>query len=89
MRNYIRTFLSAIPVSSIQLALRAAVAAALSFAIAQFLELQFPIFAAVAAVIATDLVPSETLRLGQRRLLATVVGTICGALLRLIVEPSA
>jgi len=56
--------------------------------IAKFLDLQFPIFAAVAAVIATDLVPSETFRLGQRRLLGTVVGAICGTGLRVMVQPS-
>jgi uncharacterized membrane protein YgaE (UPF0421/DUF939 family) len=77
-----------IPLSGIQLALRASVAAGVAFTIANFFDLQFPIFAAVAAVIATDLVPSETFRLGQRRLLGTVVGAICGTGLRAMVQPS-
>jgi uncharacterized membrane protein YgaE (UPF0421/DUF939 family) len=77
-----------IPMSAIQLALRASVAAAIAFTIADFFDLQFPIFAAVAAVIATDLVPSETFRLGQRRLLGTVGGSNLRDWLRVMVQPS-
>jgi uncharacterized membrane protein YgaE (UPF0421/DUF939 family) len=84
-----RKLASVMPMSGIQLAFRASVAAGIAYTFANLLDLQFPIFAAVAAVIATDLVPSETLRLGQRRLLGTVVGAVCGTAVRLIVQPGA
>lgn len=73
-----------VPMTGIQLALRASVAAGLSLAIAQFFELQFPIYAAIAAIIVTDLSPSESIRLGWRRLVATVVGAVCGAALSMV-----
>src|SRR5215831_2329458 len=73
-----------VPISGIQLAFRASVAAGLSLAIAQFLELQFPIYALIAAIIVTDLSPSESIRLGWRRLVATVIGAVCGATLSMI-----
>ena len=53
-----------VPMTGIQLALRVSVASGLALAIAQFLELQFPIYAAIAAIIVTDLSPSESVRLG-------------------------
>lgn len=68
-------------VSRIQLALRAALAASLSLAIAAWCALEFPIYAMLAAVIVTDLDPAQTRYLGLRRLLATVVGAACGATL--------
>lgn len=42
----------------------------------------------LAAVIVTDLVPSQSQQLGLRRLLATVLGAICGATLSPILVPS-
>ena len=42
----------------IQLAVRGAAGAGLSIAIAQFFNLQYPIYAFIAAVIVTDLTPS-------------------------------
>jgi uncharacterized membrane protein YgaE (UPF0421/DUF939 family) len=74
--------------SGVQLALRAAVAAGSSIAIAQVLKLEHPIYAFLAAVIVTDLVPSQSQHLGLRRLLATVLGAICGATLSPILAPS-
>jgi len=65
----------------VQLALRASVAAALSLAIAQTLKLEFPIYAFIAAVIVTDLTPSQSRALGLRRMAATAVGAVCGAAL--------
>jgi uncharacterized membrane protein YgaE (UPF0421/DUF939 family) len=66
--------------SGLQLATRCAVAATVAFAIAQALNLDYPIFALAAAVIATDLTPAQSRELGLRRLMATVVGALCGAL---------
>lgn len=70
---------SPVPMTGIQLALRASVAAGLSLAIAQWLKLQFPIYALIAAIIVTDLSPSESTRLGLARLVANLVGAACGA----------
>jgi uncharacterized membrane protein YgaE (UPF0421/DUF939 family) len=75
---------SFVPMIGLQLALRASVAAFLSLAIAQFLELQFPIYALITAIIVTDLSPSESVLLGWRRLVATVVGAVCGATLSMV-----
>jgi uncharacterized membrane protein YgaE (UPF0421/DUF939 family) len=72
-----------------QLAVRASTAASISFAIAQFFALDYPIFAFVAAVIATDLTPQQSRLLGLRRIVATIVGAICGAALSLVLAPAA
>jgi uncharacterized membrane protein YgaE (UPF0421/DUF939 family) len=75
---------SLVPMTGLQLALRASVAAFLSLAIAQFFELQFPIYAMIAAIIVTDLSPSESILLGWRRLAATFIGAACGAALSMV-----
>ena len=75
---------SPVPMTGIQLALRAALAAGLSLAIAQFLQLQFPIYALIAAIIVTDLSPSESTRLGLARLIANVIGAVCGATISML-----
>lgn len=72
-----------------QLATRAGVGAGLTLAIAQFIGLDFPLYAALAAIIATDLTPPQTRQLGSRRLLATVLGALCGVLLAIVLAPSA
>jgi aromatic acid exporter family member 1 len=72
-------------VSGTQLAIRAALAAALSVAIARLLKLEFPIYAFLGAVIVTDLTPSQSTQLGLRRIVANLVGAVSGAAL----EPGA
>jgi uncharacterized membrane protein YgaE (UPF0421/DUF939 family) len=68
-------------VSGLQLALRASVAAGVAIALAQLLGLSHPLYAFLAAVIVTDLAPSQSRKLALHRLVATAVGAVCGALL--------
>lgn len=66
-------------IKAVQLAVRAAAGATLALLIAGWLSLEFPIYAFLAAVIVTDLSPSETRRLGWQRIVATFIGAACGA----------
>ena len=74
-------------ISGLQLALRASVAAAAAYGIADLASLDYPIYAFIAAVIATDLVPSQSRYLAGSRLLATLIGASCGAVLSALLEP--
>lgn len=70
-----------VDIAGVQMALRASVAAAVAVALAQLFQFQSLIYVFIAAVIVTDLKPSESRRLALRRIVATVVGGVCGALL--------
>lgn len=73
----------------VQLAVRAAAGAGISIALAELLQLQHPVYAFIAAVIVTDLAPSQSRQLGLRRIAATAVGAACGAALSTVLAPSA
>jgi uncharacterized membrane protein YgaE (UPF0421/DUF939 family) len=75
-------------VPALQLSSRAAAAAGLSLALAQLFQLQYPLYAMIAAVIVTDLSPAETRKLGWRRLAGTVLGTLIGIVLGLLLPHS-
>jgi len=77
------------PLSGVQLAVRAGVAASVSLAIAKSLGLETPIFAFIAAVLVTDLDPSQSRQLGLRRIGATVVGALCGVMFSQLLHPGA
>jgi uncharacterized membrane protein YgaE (UPF0421/DUF939 family) len=68
-------------ITTLQLCTRAGSSAGLAVAIAQFLTLQHPVYALIAAVIVTDLSPSKTVQLALQRLAGTVIGATVGAAL--------
>jgi uncharacterized membrane protein YgaE (UPF0421/DUF939 family) len=72
-----------------QMPLRASVAAVLSLAIAQALQLPFPLYGFISGVIVTDPDPAVSRQLGLRRVLATVIGAGCGAVMTHIVPANA
>ena len=67
--------------AAIQLATRAAVGAGLAVLAAQQLQLQYPLYALIAAVIVTDTVAAQTRKLAWRRMAGTIIGAGVGAAL--------
>lgn len=65
--------------NALQVVLRAALAAALSVLLARLCRFEHPVYALITAVVVTDLSPSRRGKLGLQRLIATVVGAVCGA----------
>ena len=68
-------------VTATQLSVRAAMAAALAFLVAELLGADYAIYALVAAVIVTDLSPAKSRRLAIQRMAGTIIGAVTGALL--------
>jgi|MudIll2142460700_1097286.scaffolds.fasta_scaffold14420_2 uncharacterized membrane protein YgaE (UPF0421/DUF939 family) len=68
-------------ITAFQLSIRAALSAGLAVAIAQLLQLQYPIYAMLGAVIVTDLSPLQTRQLALQRLAGTVLGAAIGAVI--------
>jgi uncharacterized membrane protein YgaE (UPF0421/DUF939 family) len=76
--------------ASLQLAARAACSAAFALALARLLELQYPIYALIGAVVVIDLSPARTRELTLQRIAGTVLGAAVGVALSvsLPVNPS-
>ena len=72
----------------VQLALRSAIAAGVALWLASVLELTYPIYVMIAAVIVTEATPLQTRQLALRRMVATVVGATLGALLCAVLPQS-
>lgn len=75
--------------SALQAVIRAALAAALSLLLARLCQFEQPVYALITAVIATDLSPSRTGRLGMQRLIAAVLGAVCGAAAGAVLQSTA
>jgi uncharacterized membrane protein YgaE (UPF0421/DUF939 family) len=67
-------------VTALQVSTRASLAAALSVVVARRVDLEFPLYALIAAIIVTDLSPARTRQLSLQRLVGTVIGAAVGAL---------
>jgi uncharacterized membrane protein YgaE (UPF0421/DUF939 family) len=76
-------------VKPIQLSTRAACSAGLAVAAAQFLRLEYPLYAMIAAVIVTDLSSVKTQELALQRLAGTVLGAAVGAIACELLSPAA
>ena len=73
------------PLPALQLSVRAAIAAAMAFWIAELLGAHYAIYALIAAVIVTDLSPATSRRLGLQRMLGTLIGAAGGAAMTYVV----
>src|SRR5215204_5991088 len=74
-----KTTIVSSPVAIIRVSDRAALAATLAIAIANYMQLQYPLYALIAAVLVTDLSDSNRRHLGFARFAGTVLGGAMGA----------
>ena len=74
-------------ITALQLSIRAASAAGLAIAIAQWLKLPFPIYALIASVLVIDLSPAKTLQMALQRMAGTLIGATVGAVLSYSLPP--
>jgi uncharacterized membrane protein YgaE (UPF0421/DUF939 family) len=72
---------------TVQLSIRAAIAAGASVGIAQLLDLPGPMYAMIGAIVVSDLKPQQTRLLGLRRVGGTIVGALIGAASTASMEP--
>jgi uncharacterized membrane protein YgaE (UPF0421/DUF939 family) len=72
---------------ALQLGIRGAVAAALAVAVAQRLNLAYPVATLIGSVIVTDLDPARTRQLGLRRLIGTLAAATIGMVVGLLLPP--
>lgn len=70
-------------IASLQLAARAAFSAVAALAIAQSLDLEYPIYALIAAIVVIDLSPARTREYSLQRIAGTVLGAAFGIALSL------
>ena len=73
----------------LQLSIRAAAAAGIAIAAARWLNLQFPIYAMISAVVVTDLSSTETRKLGPARMAGTILGAVIGATINIALPSGA
>jgi len=64
-------------ITGAQLAQRTGLSVGVSVGLATLFQMKHPLYAAIAAIIVTDLSPSRSRHLGLHRIIATVVGSIC------------
>jgi uncharacterized membrane protein YgaE (UPF0421/DUF939 family) len=67
--------------------MRAGTAAALAVLVARRVDLEFPLYALIAAIIVTDLSPALTRQLSLQRLIGTVIGAVVGAAMSMATTP--
>ena len=75
-------------VTALQVSTRAAAAAALAVVVARWVDLEFPLYALIAAIIVTDLSPARTRQLSLQRLIGTVIGAAVGAVISNTTAPA-
>jgi uncharacterized membrane protein YgaE (UPF0421/DUF939 family) len=76
-------------IASLQLGVRAAFSAVVALAIAQSLDLEYPIYAMIAAIVVIDLSPARTREYSLQRIAGTILGAAFGVALSLAFDVNA